>query len=428
MKFNQLAELGIPSMAMSNLIQNVVDNHEQNNLREFTNFLHQCQKRYLLRSDILIAFYKYCGINDSDKDLYRNSHLGKLIYFTQEIILDQESVYLVIGPQIAIQEAYRLQSDMTVESISMDEFLKLRDKMVNCNYSLDGEVLKIDFQPFYEYSPNVGDSKKIGHGVDYLNRYLSSKLFDEHCGSLGEALFNFLSQYKYNGQQLLINERIKNTSQLSSKVKRVVNLLETYPPQTSYENFRFELRSFGFEPGWGNTAYRTRETLLMLDQLLDCADHQVLSKFIERIPMVFKILLTSPHGWFGQEDVLGRPDSGQVVYILHQVKELEKQIQENSKLAGLDVLGVVEPKIIVLTPLIPNSESTNCNQRLEKIDGSNNCWILRVPQHESQGSITENWISGFYLETYLETFATQEQGEFLAELQPQSDLITPFSV
>ena len=370
---------------MSNLIQNVLESDEKNNLCDFANLLRQSHKRYLLRNDILIAFYKYCGINDSDKDLYRNSHLGKLIYFTQEIILDQESVYLVIRPQIANQQAYRVLSDMTVESISIDELLKLRDKLVDYDYSQDGEVLKIDFQPFYEYSPNVGDSKKIGHGVDYLNRYLSSKLFDEHCGSLGEALFNFLSQYKYNGQQLLINERIKNTSQLSSKVKRVVNLLETYPPQTSYENFRFELRSFGFEPGWGNTAYRTRETLLMLDQLLDCADHQVLSKFIERIPMVFKILLTSPHGWFGQEDVLGRPDSGQVVYILDQVKELEKQIQENSKLAGLDVLGVVEPKIIVLTPLIPNSESTNCNQRLEKIDGSNNCWILRVPQHESQG-------------------------------------------
>ncbi len=408
---------------MSNLIQNVLESDEKNNLCDFANLLRQSHKRYLLRNDILIAFYKYCGINDSDKDLYRNSHLGKLIYFTQEIILDQESVYLVIRPQIANQQAYRVLSDMTVESISIDELLKLRDKLVDYDYSQDGEVLKIDFQPFYDYSPSLRDSRKIGNGVDYLNRYLSNKLFDDHCGTLKEALFNFLSQYKYNGQQLLINERIKNTSQLSSKVKRVLNLLENYPPHTTYENFRFELRSFGFEPGWGNTAYRTRETLLMLDQLLDCADHQVLSKFIERIPMVFKILLTSPHGWFGQEDVLGRPDSGQVVYILDQVKELEKQIQENAKLAGLDVLGVVQPKIIVLTRLIPNSEGTNCNQRLEKIYGSNNCWILRVPFRESQGSITENWISRFEIYPYLETFATDSEAELLAEFQGKPDLI-----
>ncbi|MGB3755713.1 MAG: sucrose synthase, partial [Rivularia sp. (in: cyanobacteria)] len=198
---------------MFNLIQNVLDSHEKNNLREFASLLRQSEKRYLLRNDILIAFYKYCDINEDNKDLYRDSDLGKLIYSTQEIILDKESLYLVVCPKIATQEAYRLLDDMTLETINIQELLNLRDKLVDSNHSQDKEVLKIDFQSFYNVSPSLRDSKKIGNGVDYLNRYLSSKLFGENCGTWQEALFNFLKLHKYNGQQLLINERINNFSQ-----------------------------------------------------------------------------------------------------------------------------------------------------------------------------------------------------------------------
>lgn len=271
---------------MSNLIQNVLNSDEKKNLREFANLLRQSQKIYLLRKDILISFYKYCGIKEDNKYLYRNSNLGKLIYFSQEIILDKESLYLVIRPQVTSQEVYRLLDNMTVESINIDEWANLQEKLVNCNCSDDGELLKIDFEAFYNSSPSLDDSKEIGNEIDYLHGYLSSKFFENHCTSWQEALFNFLKLYKYNGQQLLINQRIQNKSQLSEKIKRVINLLEVYPAQTPYENFRFELRSFGFEPGWGNTACQARETFLLLDELIDSADQHLLSNFIYRIPNI----------------------------------------------------------------------------------------------------------------------------------------------
>ena len=416
---------------MSNLIQNVLSGEEKNHLREFASLLRQSEKRYLVRTDILIAFYKYCDINEDNKDLYRDSDLGKLIYSIQEIILDKQSLYLVISPKMATQEAYRLLHDLTLEPIDIQELLNLRDKLVDSKHSQD-DVLKIDFQAFYDSSGSLRDSKKIGNGVDYLNRYLSNKLFDENCGTWQEALFNFLKLHKYNGQQLLINERINNFSQLSEKVKRVIDLLDKYPDGTSYENFRFELRSFGFEPGWGNTALRARETLELLDQLIAKADHEILEKFISRIPLIFRVLVTSPHGWFGQEGVLGRPDiGGKFVYILDRVKELEKIIEENAKLGGLDVLGKIEPKIIVVTPLIPNSEDTSCDfpsetlreRRLEKIYGSKNCWILRVPFGESQSEISQSWISRFEIYPYLESFATDSERELFAEFTGKPDLI-----
>ncbi|MGB6298031.1 MAG: sucrose synthase, partial [Rivularia sp. (in: cyanobacteria)] len=172
---------------MSNLIQNVIDSREKSNLQEFANLLRQSEKRYLLHNDILKDFYKYCDINDHNKDLYRSSKLSKLIYSTQEIILDNESLYLVICPEIATQEAYHLLHDLTLEPIDIQELLNLRDKLVDFDRSYD-EVLKIDFQSLLDSSPSLGDSKIIGNGVDYLNRYLSSKLFDDNCGTWQEAL------------------------------------------------------------------------------------------------------------------------------------------------------------------------------------------------------------------------------------------------
>lgn len=396
---------------MSNLIHKVLNSDEKNKLREFTSLLRKSQERHLLSNDIFIAFYKYCKSKDLNLDLHQNSNLGQLIYFTQEIILDKESLYLVIRPQMGTQEAYRLSEDMTVDSVNIDELLNLRDKLVGFYYSQDGEVLKIDIQSFDNCSSSLPESNKIGNGIDSLNHYLSSKLFDERCNTWQEALFNFMHLHKYNGQQLLINERIKNYSQLSEKVKRVLNLLENYPPHTTYEDFRFELRSFGFEPGWGNTARRARETLLLLDELIDSGDYQVLKNLISRIPMVFKILVTSLHGGFSKESLLGE----QAVNIVEQVNKLEQQIQENAKLAGLNVLGVIEPKIVVLTALIANSEGNNINPSLEKIDGTNNCWILRVPLGESQRGVSQNWISPFEIYPHLQTSASNSEQEVLVE-------------
>ncbi len=63
---------------------------------------------------------------------------------------------------------------------------------------------------------------------------------------------------------------------------------------------------------------------------LNNPDHISLMKFISSIPMIFNVLIISPHGYFGQEGVLGLPDTGgQVVYILDQVKALEKSMTES---------------------------------------------------------------------------------------------------
>ncbi len=407
---------------MSRLIQAVLDCDERNDLREFWTELRNGEQRYLLRNDIERAFQHYCQKHKKPAYFGHSSYLGKLIFYTQEIIIEDESVCIIVRPKIASQEVYRIWEDLSIDSIDIPDLLDLRDRFVGHYHPREGDVLELDFAPFYDYSPTIRDPKNIGKGVEFLNRYLSSKLFQDPL-QWQQALFQFLNLHSYNGLQLLINERINNWQQLSDRVKQALEFVSHRPPEEPYSQFRFDLQAMGFEPGWGNTAARVRETLDILDGLIDSPDNAVLEAFLSRIPMIFRIVLVSVHGWFGQEGVLGRPDTGgQVVYVLDQTRSIEKRLQEELKEAGLDTLGV-HPKVIILTRLIPNADGTRCNERLEKVRGTDNAWILRVPFREYNPNMTQNWVSRFEIWPYLEPFAIDSEKELLAEFQGTPDLI-----
>lgn len=66
----------------------------------------------------------------------------------------------------------------------------------------------------------------------------------------------------------------------------------------------------GFEKGWGDTAETVAETMHMLSELLQAPDPEKMESFIGRLPVIFNVVIFSPHGYFGQADVLGLPDTG----------------------------------------------------------------------------------------------------------------------
>ena len=407
---------------MSELFQAVTASDEKTDLRQFASDLRALGNKYLLRNDIVSAFAAYCTKYEKPEQFHQSSLLSKLIYYIQEIILEESSLCVLLRPKIATMEIVRVGDDLTLEPMTVQELLDVRDRFVNHFHPQEGDILELDFGPFYDYSPSIRDPKNIGKGVQFLNRYLSSKLFQD-SKQWQETLFDFLRIHRYNGVQLLINDRIKSQEQLSEQVKKALTFVSELSEEEPYERFRFVLQMMGLDAGWGNTAARVQETLGILDELIDSPDPQTLEAFISRIPMIFKIVLVSPHGWFGQEGVLGRPDTGgQVVYVLDQAKNLEKQLQQDIHLAGLDSLGV-KPKVIILTRLIPNSDGTRCNERLEKVYGTENAWILRVPFREFNPKLTQNWISRFEIWPYLETYAIDAEKELLAEFQGKPDLI-----
>jgi len=80
----------------------------------------------------------------------------------------------------------------------------------------------------------------------------------------------------------------------------------------------FRLQELDFKKGWENTTGRVLQTLRLILDFLEALDPNTLEKFVARIPMVFVVVIISPHGYFGQVGVLGLPDTGGQVRISHR--------------------------------------------------------------------------------------------------------------
>ena len=258
---------------MSELFQAVIASDEKTDLRQFTSDLRVLGNKYLLRNDIVSAFAAYCTKYEKPEQFHQSSHLSKLIYYVQEIILEEGSLCVLLRPKIATMEIVRVTDDLTLEPMTVQQLLDVRDRFVNHFHPQEGDILELDFGPFYDYSPAIRDPKNIGKGVQFLNRYLSSKLFQD-SKQWQETLFDFLRIHRYNGVQLLINDRIKSQEQLSEQVKKALTFVSELSEEEPYERFRFVLQMMGLDAGWGNTAARVQETLGILDELIDSPDRK----------------------------------------------------------------------------------------------------------------------------------------------------------
>lgn len=72
----------------------------------------------------------------------------------------------------------------------------------------------------------------------------------------------------------------------------------------------FRFQEWGLEKGWGDTAGHVLEMIHLLLDIIQAPDPSTLEKFLGRIPMIFNVVVVSPHGYFGQANVLGLPDTG----------------------------------------------------------------------------------------------------------------------
>ena len=404
---------------MHQLLQDVLTKDEKTDLSKLLNMLSASPKRYFLRNEILQTFSDYCQQSQKPAYFFHSSSLGQLIDYTHELILENNNIWLVLRPWIASQQVWRLTADLAhLELMTPRELLDARDRYVNRYQS---QILEIDLSPFYKTYPSISDPRNIGQGLEFLNRHLCSKLLSEPEYWL-ETLFDVLHRHQYDGVPLMIGDRMHSGAQLLQQIRKAIAFVDQLPPDEPYQKFHLDFQELGFEPGWGNTASRVGETLELLDRLLNTPEPAILEAFVSRIPSVFRVVLISIHGWVGQESVLGRPETtGQVIYVLEQARSLEKKLSAEIKLAGLDLLGI-QPNVTILTRLIPNCEGTACSNRLEKIEGINNGWILRVP-FRFNSHVTQNWISKFEIWPYLETFALDAEQELLARMGGSPNLI-----
>ncbi|MEW6416128.1 MAG: sucrose synthase [Pseudomonadota bacterium] len=382
-------------------------------------FLRRCfaeQRPLLLQSDlgrVLDAVSDSCGVTLDDTPLQR------AVRRFQEAVLQPPWAYFALREGAGRWRYLRMHQDFPLpEPVPVSDFLRFKEQQVR-PVDDDAGVLEIDFEPFGRHVPRLQETRSIGQGVLHLNRHLASAMFTRP--EVGQArLLHFLRMHTLDGRQLMLAPHLSDAAALREALREAQQQLDALPADTPWAAFAGALGALGFEPGWGATAARASETIGMLVDILEAPSPSVLEAFLARIPMISRLLILSPHGYFAQDNVLGRPDTGgQVVYILDQVRALEQEMRERMAMQGVDV----QPHILVVTRLIPEADGTPCNQPEERIRGTENAWIVRVPFHHANGEVVRPWISRFAIWPYLETFAVHVEREALARLGGRPDLI-----
>jgi len=407
---------------MENLLYSIIKKKDHRDFKELVVFITDSKTPIVLRNGIILLFRQFCDKNSKSEAFSEKSSIFDFIKKAQELFLVDDHIAVMHRYAIAKFHFYLIRQDGEyIEEIPLSRYLALRDYHFQPQ-APDSMPLRLDFMPFYDFSPTIRDTRSIGNGIRFLNRYMSSSLFSRPK-EWAKKSFDYLKLHQYKGQQLLINGSIlQDTGTILSRTENFIEILGQQPPDTPYEKIAGKMKKAGFEAGWGNTAGRIRESMQSLIDLANEPTDNRLEQFISRVPMplISKIAIISPHGWFGQSNALGKPDTGgQVIYILDQVRALEKHLQKELALYGLDI----QPQIIVLTRLIPDAENTTSNQRLEKIFNTDNGWILRVPFRDNQFNVVRHWVSRFKIWPYLETFAEDSAKELQGEFQGRPDMV-----
>lgn len=374
-------------------------------------------RSFLLHSDLQDGFEQFCEEVDPGM---AGTPMSEIVGIAQEAVLETPWLALSIRPSIASWTYLRFHAEMVeVEEITASEFLRFKERQVTQVDPQDGWTLEIDLGPFSREFPKLQEARSIGRGVEFLNRRLSSQLFqDLNRGDKG--LLDFLRVHHFQDRPLMMNSRVSSVSHLRWALRRAEELLSRADQGAGWDQVGHFLQELGFEPGWGRDVARMRDTLHLLSDILEAPEPQNLERFLGRIPMIFSLAVVSPHGFFGQSNVLGKPDTGgQVVYILDQVRALEREMRQRIHEQGLDI----EPQIRVLTRLIPEAEGTTCDQPKEHLLHTENAYILRVPFRNARGEILPNWISRFEVWPYLERFTVEAEKELLADLGHRPDLV-----
>ncbi|XP_022147583.1 sucrose synthase [Momordica charantia] len=369
----------------------------------------------ILQHHQLIAEFE--TIPEENRKKLADGAFGEVLRSTQESIVLPPWVALAVRPRPGVWEYIRVNVHaLVVEELQVAEYLHFKEELVDG--SVNGNfVLELDFEPFTASFPHPTLSKSIGNGVEFLNRHLSAKLF--HDKESMQPLLDFLRVHCYKGKTMMLNDRIQTLNAFQHVLRKAEEYLVTLAPETPYSEFAHKFQETGLERGWGDTAERVLEMIQLLLDLLEAPDPCTLEKFLGRIPMVFNVVILSPHGYFAQDNVLGYPDTGgQVVYILDQVRALEHEMLQRIKHQGLDIT----PRILIISRLLPDAVGTTCTQRLEKVFGTEHAHILRVPFRNEKG-IIRKWISRFEVWPYLETYTEDVAQELTKELQGKPDLI-----
>jgi len=400
-----------------NALKNLTKQHRKAFVLLFRKILDQ-DKQFLLNSDIQEMFDDF--VTTQAGTALKDTAMERILRLSMECAIHNPIIYFAVRWKVSNYQYLRFHvENIQFQEVSASEFMQFKELLVNPDQNPDAWTLELDLRPFSRGFPRMKETRSIGHGVEFLNRALSSRMFtDMEQG--GQAILDFLRVHHYNGQQLMLRSRMESLNELREAVREALEYLSDQPDDAEWDTVGVSLQDLGLLPGWGRTVAQISDTLHLLSNLLEAPEPKGLEEFLARVPMIFRLVILSPHGFFGQQKVLGLPDTGgQVVYILNQVNALEREMCRQIHDQGLDI----KPEILILTRLIPEAQGTTSDNPEERIIGCNHAKIIRIPFHNDNGEVVPHWISRFHIWPYLERFAIDAEKAIYSELRNRPDLI-----
>ena len=334
-------------------------------------------RKFLLWSDLVHEYEQFCESKVGAPLL--DTELSSIMRHAQEAAVDDPFISLAVRTRVGRWRFVQIHTEeMHCRELTVSEFLDAKERLAAGLGQGDRYVLEVDLSPFERGFPKLKDPRSIGRGVEFLNRHLSGLLFMD--GGRGQTLlFDFLQMHQVRGQQLMLNGTLQDIEELREALQTAMSLLDGHSEENT--GLTRELRRLGFEAGWGRTPSRIHETMGLLLDILEAPSASNLENFLARMPMIFSIAILSPHGYFGQSNVLGKPDTGgQVVYILDQVRALEHEMRESIHEQGLDYRAADRRR----DPVDPGGGRNHLRSALEPILGTENARILRVPFRDDE--------------------------------------------
>ncbi|KAL8550080.1 hypothetical protein ACS0TY_008782 [Phlomoides rotata] len=390
-------------------------------LRQSRYHMKRCFAKYIEKGKRLMKLHHLMGeleqvIDDNtERTQLLDGLLGYILCTTQEAVVVPPYVAFAIRPSPGFWEYVKVNAnDLSVEGITATDFLKYKEMNMDETWANDENALEIDFGAMDFSIPHLSLSSSIGNGASYTCKFLTSKM-----NNSSQSLVDYLLTLNHQGEKLMISESLDTVSKLQNALIVAEAALSSLPKDTPYQSFELRFKEWGFERGWGDNAQRVGETMHALSEIFQAPDPSNMETFFGKLPVIFNVVLFSVHGYFGQADVLGLPDTGgQVVYVLDQVVAFEEELLLRIKQQGLNV----KPQILVVTRLIPDAKGNKCNQELEPVMNTKHSHILRVPFRTENG-VLGPWVSRFDIYPYLEKFTQDATNKIIEIMEGKPDLI-----